>query len=124
MTTVSPRAAYGLFGVLEDRAWTEFARCRGRLDLFFEPFGEKAPHRTERERRAKAMCAGCPVQGPCRESGRRNHELGIWGGETEEERIRAGYGIRSVTRSSLAAARPRESTADEQRSPASDHEVA
>jgi WhiB family redox-sensing transcriptional regulator len=94
-----------LVGVIDDRAWTEFARCRGRLDLFFEPFREQAPQREVREEAARHLCAQCPVQTPCRDSGRRNHESGIWGGETEEDRVRAGFPIRTVTRASLSVAR-------------------
>ena len=54
---------------------------------------------------AQRVCAECPVQAPCRESGRRNHESGIWGGETEEDRVRAGFPIRTVTRAGMSAAR-------------------
>jgi WhiB family redox-sensing transcriptional regulator len=107
MTTRPSPVPHPLLEVIEDRAWTEFARCRGQLDLFFEPFREVAPKRAVREQRAKELCAGCPVQGPCRDSGRRNHESGIWGGETEEERVRAGFPIRTVTRTSTVAARSR-----------------
>lgn len=105
MITKTAQEIHQLIAVVEDRRWTEFARCRGHLDLFFEPFRELAPQRALRSEAAKRMCAECPVQGPCRESGRRNHESGIWGGETEEERVRAGFPIRTPTRASIAAAR-------------------
>ena len=44
-----------------------------------------------REAAAKAICASCPVVEPCREFGRLHHEYGVWGGENEEKRVRAGY---------------------------------
>ena len=114
-----------LIGVVEDREWVELARCVGRSELFFEPFRELAPQRAVRERAAKRVCAQCPVQLACRESGRRNHESGIWGGETEEERVRAGYPIRSVARSSVMKThRAASSTPYERSSPAHDPAVA
>ncbi len=94
-----------LLAVVDDREWIGFAICRSRLDLFFEPFGERPSARARRESRAKAMCGQCPVLHPCRESARRNHESGIWGGETEEERARAGFPPRSIARRSVARAR-------------------
>ena len=105
MITHTAEEIHRLVAVIDDRAWTEFACCRGRLDLFFEPFREQAPQREVREEAARQLCAQCPVQRPCRESGRRNHESGIWGGETEEDRVRAGFPIRTVTRASLAVAK-------------------
>lgn len=105
MITQHAQEIHRLVGVIEDRSWTEFARCRGQLGLFFEPFREQAPARAVREAAAKRLCAQCPVQGPCRDSGRRNHESGIWGGETEEDRVRAGFPIRTVTRANVAVTR-------------------
>ena len=116
--------AHPLIAVIEDQAWTEFALCRGRLDLFFEPFRELAPQRAAREQVAKDMCAQCPVQLPCRESARRNHESGIWGGETEEDRVRAGFPIRTVTRTSLFQAQKQASPAAEPPARSADPEVA
>lgn len=105
MITQHAQEIHRLIGVIEDRSWTEFARCRGQLGLFFEPFREQAPARAVREAKARQMCALCPVQGPCRDSGRRNHESGIWGGETEEDRVAAGFPIRTVTRANVAVTR-------------------
>lgn len=122
-TRMSPEA-YPLLAVIEDRAWTDFARCRGRLDLFFEPYRERAAQRAEREQTAKQLCAQCPALEACREAGRRNHESGIWGGETEEERIGAGFPIRSVTRASLLAARASAGTTREAAPATRDPEVA
>ena len=48
---------------------------------------------------AKAMCASCPVQGPCLEFALRTlQDYGVWGGKDEEER-------RSIRRARRAAAR-------------------
>lgn len=105
MAARNPREVHRLIAVIEDRRWSEFALCRGRLDLFFEPRRERPLPRARREEQAKQLCSQCPVSSPCRESGRRNHESGIWGGETEEERIAAGFNIRTVTRASVMAAR-------------------
>jgi len=123
MITNTAQEIHRLIAVLEDREWTEFARCRGRLDLFFEPHREAPPKRALREAEAKQMCSQCPVQGPCRESGRRNHESGIWGGETEIDRVRAGFPIRTVTRATTAAARA-QALEEAQPVPAGDPEAA
>jgi WhiB family transcriptional regulator, redox-sensing transcriptional regulator len=116
--------AHPLLAVIEDRTWTDFARCRGRLDLFFEPHREQAAQRAVREQAAKQLCAECPVLERCREAGRRNHESGIWGGETEEERIAAGFPIRTVTRASLLAARAPVASTDDGTPATCDPEVA
>lgn len=90
---------------IEDRDWIDFAICRGRGHLFFEPFGERPGPRRRREAKAKRICAQCPVQERCLEAGRRNRESGIWGGETEEERTLAGFPPRGNVRRSVVAAR-------------------
>jgi len=87
--------------------WTDFAICGSYRALFFGPFNERPSARRRREARAVRMCGQCPVRLACRDAGRRNHESGIWGGETEEERARAGFAPlgnvrRSVTHASLA----------------------
>lgn len=98
-----PEAA--LFLVIEDREWIDFAVCRDQGHLFFEPWGERRSARLRRESQAKRLCASCPVQAPCLDAGRRNHESGVWGGETEEERALAGYAPRGNARRAVAAAR-------------------
>jgi WhiB family redox-sensing transcriptional regulator len=124
MITNTAQEIHRLIAVIEDREWTEFARCQGQVDLFFEPFREQAPQRAIREAAARAMCAQCPAQEPCRDSGRRNHESGIWGGETEEDRVRAGFPIRTVTRASMAVVRTSVKTLGKDSVPARDPEVA
>ncbi len=105
-----------VIGAIVDREWVDFAVCRGRSDLFFEPFGERPGPRARREAIAKHLCAQCPVQAPCLEAGRRNHESGLWGGETEEERTQAGFPPRAnVRRSLIAARREAEAKSDSER---------
>jgi WhiB family transcriptional regulator, redox-sensing transcriptional regulator len=76
--------------------WREFGRCRGRSQLFFAPTAERPEAREKRERQAMALCDDCAVKLPCREAGRRNLEYGFWGGETEQQRVLAGFAIRSA----------------------------
>jgi WhiB family redox-sensing transcriptional regulator len=40
---------------------------------------------------ARAVCSGCAVNETCREFARTNHEYGLWGGESEDERHEAGF---------------------------------
>lgn len=76
----------------QDLSWFSEAMCRGKSELFYEPSKkETSPERRKRERAAVAICNSCPVQKKCRQYGRDNEELGIWGGETETERWSAGY---------------------------------
>lgn len=91
--------------LMPNGGWASFASCGEMGQLFFEPFGERPGARSRREAKAKAVCAQCPVQEICRDAGRQNHESGIWGGETEEERALAGYAPKSISRRSVAQAR-------------------
>jgi WhiB family redox-sensing transcriptional regulator len=70
--------------------WREAARCRTvDADLFFHPDGERADARSNRLRRAKQVCRQCPVIGQCAAFALASREgFGIWGGMSEEERIR------------------------------------
>jgi WhiB family redox-sensing transcriptional regulator len=96
-------------------SWVDFARCRGDLDLFFDPPGEPPDMRRRRVAAAKALCAECPVQLRCREEATRRRENGIWGGETEEERTRRGFmplgsrsrAVEAARRAWMAEQRPR-----------------
>lgn len=67
--------------------WQLDAACRGRDSaVFFHPGNERGPRREERERRAKAICAACPVMDRCREHALVVEEtFGTWGGLTERE---------------------------------------
>ena len=77
--------------------WQLLAACRGRSDLFFHPHGEREPMRSERERSAKRLCAGCPVRFECGEHALTMREpYGVWGGLSESERETRLYGQRPV----------------------------
>jgi WhiB family redox-sensing transcriptional regulator len=72
-----------------DQRWQLQAACRGpAAALFFPPTSnERREERDERERRAKAICRGCPVMEQCREYALNIREPhGIWGGLNEVER--------------------------------------
>lgn len=71
------------------QTWQLRAACRGPESvLFFPPTSaERKEERNDRERRAKTICAGCPVRATCLDYAlgiREPH--GIWGGLTEAER--------------------------------------
>ncbi|MGH3321392.1 MAG: WhiB family transcriptional regulator [Streptosporangiaceae bacterium] len=68
--------------------WQEAAACRGEdIALFFGPEGERQPEREVRERKAKAICADCPVRAECLEYALTKPEkYGVWGGMNEDER--------------------------------------
>ncbi len=69
--------------------WQWRAACRGEdTGLFFPPaHPELKEDRELRERRAKAICATCPVRVECLEYATRIREpYGIWGGLNEIER--------------------------------------
>lgn len=74
---------------MSSTAWQERAVCRGpQAEAFFPPPQfERKLERLDRERRAKAICAQCPVQQQCLDYAvaiREPH--GIWGGLNEAER--------------------------------------
>ena len=69
-------------------AWQDGAACRGKeIVLFFGPDGERQPERDIRERKAKLVCASCPVKMECLNYAvSRPEKYGTWGGLNEEER--------------------------------------
>ncbi len=72
-----------------DEVWQLKAACRGpQAIVFFPPAHfERKDEKIERERRAKAICAGCQVRGECLDYAIRIREQhGIWGGLNEIER--------------------------------------
>jgi WhiB family redox-sensing transcriptional regulator len=71
-----------------DVSWAEDGACRGEsLALFFGPDGERQPVREVRERKAKSICAQCPVRRECLDFALTSPErAGTWGGLNEEER--------------------------------------
>ena len=70
------------------------ASCVGRTELFFPTYNERPSTRARREQRAKQLCARCPAQDDCRAFARSHGEYGLWGGETDEERVLAGVSLR------------------------------
>src|SRR6202042_1689620 len=67
--------------------WQDDAACRGKeVVLFFGPDGERQPEREIRERKAKAVCAACPVRAECLNYAvSRPEKYGTWGGLNEDE---------------------------------------
>src|ERR671921_1881195 len=69
--------------------WQLRAACRGpQAAVFFPPSHfERKDEKAERESRAKAICATCPVRQPCLAYALQIREPhGIWGGLNEAER--------------------------------------
>jgi WhiB family redox-sensing transcriptional regulator len=68
------------------------ADCRGMTDLFFPPSESmgRGCHKPEMERvaRARAVCAGCPVQADCRAYALSQPDTlaGIWAGTSQRQR--------------------------------------
>ncbi|WP_106538505.1 WhiB family transcriptional regulator [Haloactinopolyspora alba] len=69
-------------------SWWEFAACRtADADLFCVPDGVPLRRKRERERRAKAICATCPVRARCLDEAlARDEQFGVWGGKDARER--------------------------------------
>jgi WhiB family transcriptional regulator, redox-sensing transcriptional regulator len=74
--------------VAEFYDWQRQGACRGMdSGFFFHPENERGPARTNRERRAKEICAACPVIEQCRRHALEVQEpYGVWGGLSEHER--------------------------------------
>lgn len=69
--------------------WQASAACAGDMGAAFYPpvRAERKAVRIGRERRAKAVCATCPVRSECLEHALTHDErYGIWGGLTRKER--------------------------------------
>jgi WhiB family redox-sensing transcriptional regulator len=105
MSTAIPTEALPTTRARETRVtWVDFALCKGKTDIFFGPPGERPSKRRKRETLARSYCNVCPVAEPCRDAGRVGLENGVWGGENEEGRARAGYTPKATERRSVAAA--------------------
>jgi WhiB family transcriptional regulator, redox-sensing transcriptional regulator len=94
LTGYSRRTSASL-GLRPHMSWEESARC-GQYDpeIFFDPTARA-------ERRAKSICAQCPVRLDCLECALSvRAEFGVWGGLNGQER-------RSLLRRSRAADDPR-----------------
>ena len=61
--------------------------------MFFAPKAERPQARARREAKARSLCDVCIVRDTCRDYARVNHEYGLWGAESEEERHLAGFTI-------------------------------
>lgn len=71
--------------------WQLEGACRflpvEQAEVFFHPEGERGPARSQRDRAAQAICAGCPVRRECAAHALAVREpYGVWGGMTEEDR--------------------------------------
>lgn len=69
--------------------WQMDGLCRGMDSaVFFHPEGERGNKRSDRERRAKKVCAQCPVLQRCRDYAVAAGEpYGVWGGLSAPERL-------------------------------------
>lgn len=67
------------------------AACKGKTQYFYGAFSERPQTLARREALAKSICAMCPSIEPCRAYARENLEMGIWGGESDEERFLSGH---------------------------------
>lgn len=77
--------------------WMKDAACKGKTQYFYGEVNERPSALVKREATAKSICARCPSIEPCRAYARENREMGVWGGETDEERFLAGYPSVDVT---------------------------
>lgn len=84
---------YPVHTPIGDIDWSQFANCKGKTHLFFAPNAERPQARARREAKARSLCDSCVVKETCREFARVNHEYGLWGAESEEERHLAGFTI-------------------------------
>ena len=82
--------------MLDNMSWIKNAACKGKTEYFYGPIAEKPSVTARRVMIAKSICAQCPSIEPCRDYARQNGELGIWGGETDEDRLLGGYGTVDV----------------------------
>lgn len=75
--------------------WLELpnALCREEkvpTELFFGSESERPAERDLRIKMAKAVCDRCLDRQPCLKWAKANDERGVWGGTTEQERLRSG----------------------------------
>lgn len=68
--------------------WQLDGLCRGYdSSVFFHPEGERGRARAMRERKAKEVCARCPVLAQCRSHAlAANEPYGVWGGMSAHDR--------------------------------------
>ena len=65
-----------------EQSWRTAAACHGQTERMFPAgvHGYPVDHGP-----ALALCATCPVAGPCRQAGANEH-YGVWGGTSPQER--------------------------------------
>jgi WhiB family transcriptional regulator, redox-sensing transcriptional regulator len=79
--------------------WTARAACKGSTHLFFP---EKGGDSWNLSRKAKAICAGCPVIAECAEAGLYEFH-GIWAGMSRDERQAVRSSLRPEIRCGTAS---------------------
>jgi WhiB family transcriptional regulator, redox-sensing transcriptional regulator len=72
----------------EPRAdWRDHAACQSADPELFFPISPVGPPLDQAERRAKALCATCPVRRECLQFALATRQAhGVWGGMSEQER--------------------------------------
>lgn len=75
------------------QAWMSKGSCQGHTSTFFAPHAERPQARVRREAQARLICQACAVLDDCRSYARLHREYGFWGGESEEDRARAGFAV-------------------------------
>jgi len=71
--------------------WQDDAACRGMPTDWWYTEGRITTEATINIKRAKRICAGCPVQSQCLDAGM-SEEWGIWGGLGVRARWELGRG--------------------------------
>jgi hypothetical protein len=94
-STAEPHERGLSFERVEIGSWRTLAQCRGRSDIFFPPQAERPQAHESREYIAAALCSNCAVHTECCGFARHNREHGYWGGESEGERVKAGFALAS-----------------------------
>lgn len=76
--------AYDAWQALREAAHGQELPCSGDPDGFYPD-----PQQTKRTARAVQLCRSCPVMAECRDFSVANQErYGVWGGLTEDERVK------------------------------------
>lgn len=73
-----------------DLSWRDHAACIGKSDLFF------SDNMSTVVSKAKQVCSTCVVRLKCLDHAMKNHEFGVWGGMTANERRKAKRKLSAV----------------------------
>lgn len=66
--------------------WKRDGLCVGQpIEIWFPPTSSTPEEREHLNHQAITICAGCPVQDPCKQAGA-DEAAGTWGGVPEEQR--------------------------------------